>query len=459
VKIPLDAALRATGATLLDAKHAPRKLRICTDTRVLEQGDTFLALRGERFDGNRYVREAIERGAAAVVIDDPSARVEGYAALVVRDALEAYMALGSLARGRFEGSVLAITGSVGKTTTKVLASQLLALRYGDRVLASPANENNEIGVSKLLLSASRSRHDVLVVEMGARNYGDIAKLVAIARPHVAVLTNVGDAHLEIMGSRERLEETKWAIFERGSRAVVNASDLTSIARAPRLAGPPHWFFAGETGAIVPVNGRVTAILGTRELLDSTGARARSMPVDVRLPGAHNRANLAAAAAAALELDVPLTEIAAAIPGLQLPSGRYERILLDTGVTLIFDAYNANAAGMIAALDAFAAEHAERRIALLGSMAELGEAAAELHARVGSHAAATNVDVMLVGGEFAAQLASGASRAGLSSERIVPFSTNADAARWVREHARAGDAVLLKGSRRYKLEEIVEELRS
>ncbi|HEY5339673.1 MAG TPA: cyanophycin synthetase, partial [Candidatus Aquilonibacter sp.] len=177
----------------------------------------------------------------------------------------------------------------------------------------------------------------------------------------------------------------------------------------------------------------------------------------RVPGAHNRANLAAAIAAATELGVPQAAIVETIPSLELPSGRYERIALLSGVVLIYDAYNANTAGMIAALDAFAHEDARRRIALLGSMAELGESAVDLHRRVGGHAAG-KVDFMLVGGEFAGELALGARSAGFPSERIVPFMTNEQAARWVRDHARAGDAVLLKGSRKYRLEEIVEELR-
>jgi UDP-N-acetylmuramoyl-tripeptide--D-alanyl-D-alanine ligase len=260
-----------------------------------------------------------------------------------------------------------------------------------------------------------------------------------------------------MGTRERLEETKWSIFSTGARAVVNARDAASIRRAPTLAHRPHWFFAGESRHEIPTTGRVTAICGS-VLLDSDGPNERSVAVDVRVPGAHNRENLAAAIAAALEFDVDLDAMAAAIPGIILPEGRYQRLRLPSGVVLIYDAYNANAAGMMAALDAFAEEEAGRRIALLGSMAELGEAASELHRQVGRHAAETNVDVMLVGGEFAAELSTGALRAGLSSERIVPFATNAQAAQWVRENARSGDAVLLKGSRKYRLEEIVEELR-
>jgi UDP-N-acetylmuramoyl-tripeptide--D-alanyl-D-alanine ligase len=458
VKIPFEDAAAATQAQVLEIDRAPHRLEIVTDSRTMSPGQTFVALHGERFDGNAYVREAIEKGAAAVVIDDPEALVSGVTALLVKDTLEAYLALAATARSRFRGRVLAITGSAGKTTTKSFAAALLAAQYGDRVIASPANENNEIGVSKFLLAADEERHDVLVVEMGARHYGDIETLVRAARPDLAILTNVGDAHLEIMGSRQRLEATKWGVFSTGARAILNARDVASIGRAPSLAEPPHWFFACEPGENVPMYGRVTALINSSRWIEIDGEREQAHAIRARVPGSHNRANLAAAIAASVEYGVEPDRIVAAVPLLELPRGRYERIALPTGVMLIYDAYNANAAGMIAALDAFAAESARRRIALLGSMAELGEGAADLHRRVGGHAAETNVDVMLVGGEFAGDLAAGARTAGLPSECIVPFLSNEQAASWVREHARAGDAVLLKGSRKYRLEEIVEELR-
>jgi len=458
VKLSFADAAVATDARVLNGDAAPATLDIATDSRTILPDQTFLALHGEHFDGNRYTTDAVKRGAKLLIVDDAEAIRPGIATLLVADTVRAYLALASAARAQFRGRVLAITGSAGKTTTKAFAAQLLAVRYGARVLAAPANENNEIGVSKLLLAADNDAHDVLIVEMGARHYGDIETLVRVTRPDLAILTNVGDAHLEIMGSRERLEETKWALFATGARAILNAGDVASIRRAPSLGTPPHWFFSGDPGGDIPMHGRVTALSGARQWIEIDGERDTLYEIDVRVPGAHNRANMAAAIAAAIEYGVEPMQIVRAIPEIELPRGRYERIALPSGVVLIYDAYNANAAGMMAALDAFAAESAPRHIALLASMAELGEGAADLHRRVGGHAAATKVDVLLVGGEFAGELALGARRAGLSSERIVPFVTNEQAAQWVRAHARAGDAVLLKGSRKYKLEEIVEELR-
>jgi UDP-N-acetylmuramoyl-tripeptide--D-alanyl-D-alanine ligase len=453
----MHAALDAAAGTLFEGGIAPEDVRIVTDTRTLEPGDTFLALRGPNFNGHDYTGEAVRRGAVMVVIDEPQARVEGTPAMLVERTNDAYMALAAAARNLFTGPVIAITGSTGKTTTKVLLKQLLAPRYGDRVLAAPANENNEVGVSRLLLNLSNERHDVAVVEMGARHAGDIARLVRIARPGIGVLTNVGEAHLEIMGSRRELEDTKWAIFGLGARAVLNAQDAVSTERSASLAEPPHWFAALDDGAAFAPDARATALLGRNRLIDWTGGAAREYAVDVRVPGGHNRANLAAALAGALEVGADLESMIAALPTLELPEGRFQSIQLAGRPRIIFDAYNANASGVIAALDAFAQEAGARRIAVLGSMAELGDEAAELHERVGAHAA-TKVDALLVGGDFAELIARGAQRAGFSSQRIVRFATNGEAAAWLRANARPEDVVLLKGSRKYKLEEIVEELK-
>jgi UDP-N-acetylmuramoyl-tripeptide--D-alanyl-D-alanine ligase len=459
MKLPLELAIAATGATLIGSDAAPSTLRVCTDTRTLEPGDTFLALRGERFDGHDFAAEAVRRGAALLVIDDEKRCVAGAAAMIVGDTQAAYMALAGAARGLFEGSVIGITGSTGKTTTKAFLVQLLAERYRGRVLAAPGNENNEIGVSKLMLELSNSEHDVVVVEMGARHYGDIATLVEIARPQLGILTNVGEAHLEIMGSRARLEETKWALFSGGARAILNGADSVSRQRAPALSSTPHWFAADVSSLESPAGFEVlTAFADPNRLIHRRGAQTFESDVAVRVPGRHNRANLAAAVAGAIELGVPLERLADAVAEVRLPEGRYDRIPIAGGIALIYDAYNANASSMIAALDAFAAEGAARRIAVLASMAELGGESKTLHERVGEHAASF-VDVLVLRGEYATDVARGAQRAGLDAERIVRVETNAEAIAWLREHARADDLVLLKGSRKYKLEEIVEELRA
>jgi len=457
MRLPLSLAVTALGATLYDADGAPDDVHVSTDTRTLQPGDTFVALTGERFNGHDYTAEAVKRGAAMLVVDEADARVHGTATLLVDRTRLAYMSLAGVAREQFKGRVIAITGSAGKTTTKAFLTQLLGVRFGDRVAVSPANENNEIGVSKLLLRASNDEHDVIVVEMGARQFGDIATLVGLAKPEVGILTNIGDAHLEIMGSRDRLAETKWALFANGARAVLNADDSQSIARAELLPHPPHWFAARPDGSGIPL-GHATALIGTSRLIDVQTGNTREIAVDVGVPGMHNRANAAAAIAGALELGVELEAMPDTIAKLRLPQGRFESFATPGGWRIIYDAYNANASGTIAALDAFAMEKPERGIAVLGSMAELGDESARLHERVGAHAA-KRADVLLLGGDYADAMERGAQGAGLSKQLIVRFDANSDVVRWLREHARRGDVVLLKGSRKYAMEHIVEELLS
>jgi UDP-N-acetylmuramoyl-tripeptide--D-alanyl-D-alanine ligase len=457
MKVPIHLAMAAISATLFDADDAPMLLDVSTDTRTIQPGDTFLALHGENYNGHDYCAEAIAKGAAMSIVDQPESRIKGHATMVVMRTQWSYMALAGVARDLFKGRVIAITGSAGKTTTKAFLTQLLATRYGTRVLAAPGNENNEIGVSKLFLNSSNEDYDAIVVEMGARQPNDIATLVTIAKPDVGILTNVGEAHLEIMGSREKLADAKWALFGRGARAVLNAGDEVSKARASDLPQPPHWFDILDAGAPLPTDRRGTYLQGS-QLIDVDGDTVRRLEVSLAVPGTHNRVNALAAVAGALELDADFDAIAAALAHLHLPEGRFESFAVPGDWRIIYDAYNANASGTIAALDALAQEKPARAIALLGSMAELGDESEALHERVGAHAA-KRTDVLLVGGEHADALARGAAGGGMDARAIVTVPTNADAVKWLREHARAGDAVLLKGSRKYKLEEILEEFRS
>ncbi|MBV9271128.1 MAG: UDP-N-acetylmuramoyl-tripeptide--D-alanyl-D-alanine ligase [Candidatus Eremiobacteraeota bacterium] len=451
MNVCVDSVIAATAAVVRRPDLLPKEFVLSTDTRSLQPGQTYLALRGEQFDGHDYVALALGKGACGVIVERPESVPDGVAALVVPDTKRAYMQIAREARKRWHGRAVAITGSAGKTTTKAFLQQLLCAIYGDRrVYASPGNENNELGVSKLLF-ALQPQHEFAVIEMGARHPGEIAELVEISLPDVGVLTNIGEAHLEIFGSRETLAATKWGLFSHGAQAVLNADDAESRARAKTLDAPPRWFGTGEG----PERG--TWLNGDSLVITDEG-EPRSYGVQVPFPGAHNRANLAAAIAGARALGADGETLAEAAATLRLPAGRYERMMLRNGVVLIYDAYNANLSGMIATLDAFAHENAAHRIAVLSSMAELGAEALSMHRRVGEHAARANLDTLLVGGDFAEDLAAGAEAAGFPPDRIVEFRGNHDAATWLRDNTRSGDVVLLKGSRKYKLEEIVEGLR-
>jgi UDP-N-acetylmuramoyl-tripeptide--D-alanyl-D-alanine ligase len=463
VKLPLADVIAATRASVVEQEGFPALLGFSTDSRSLQEGDVFLALRGEHFDGHAFVLEARSRGACAAVVDEPGALPDGMPGLVVGNTTQAYLALAGAARRRTAAQVVAITGSTGKTTTKSLLAQLLA-HGGETVAATPANENNEIGVAKLFLSLDATA-DYVVVELGARHYGEIEPLAHVAWPDVAVLTNIGDAHLEIMGSPERLAETKFGIFATGAQPVLCRVDAESRRRGPALSRAPEWFDVVRVAHDhPPARPQATTVLeedvdrARLSLLHYDHNEAPSGGrIDLRLPGYHNRWNLAAAAAAAFALGTPMDAIIAAVPALTLPSGRYERSRIGE-IEIIFDAYNASMSGTLATLHSFVNEPASRRIAVLGSMAELGDGAPLMHERVGASAGRAQVDALLVGGRYAEDLARGARDAGLAAHAIVPFASNEDAVAWLSANVRPGDLLLFKGSRMYKLEEIVEGLR-
>ncbi len=457
MKLDAQAAVDATGAVVHHASALPASFGVSTDTRSLAPGDAFLALRGSRFDGHDFATEAIGCGAHVVIVEDARPLPPDVAALVVEDTKAAYLALGALARRASRAHVIAITGSTGKTTTRALLAQILEAVAPGRVAATAANENNEIGVAKSLLAIDRDAR-YAVLEFGARHYGEIEPLARAAAPDVALLTNVGDAHLEIMGSQERLAQTKWGIFSTGASAVLNVADATSRAWARKLAAPPTWFALDAETDGVALGGNVVALCGRERLIVFDAGGARGYDCALAVAGDHNRRNAVAAVAAALALRVPASAIAPALRTLTLPAGRYERLALND-CEAIYDAYNASMSGTLATLQSFAAEPATRRIAVLASMAELGADAADMHAAVGASAARAHLDTLLVGGDFAEHLARGARAAGYDPARIVPFADNAAAVDWLRRNVRPGDLLLFKGSRRYRLEDVVAGLRS
>jgi len=440
-------SIAALDARTLRAHRLPARLGISTDTRTLRPGDTYLALRGERFDGHQYVAEAFAKGAVACIVADPAVVPADLPALIVHDTTAAYLELAHLARTRTRGGVIGITGSAGKTTTKTFLAQLLA---GSQIpaVATPANENNEIGVSKFLLALDDGDARVAIVEMGARKFRDLDPLVDAARPDVGILTNIGEAHLEIFGSHRRLADTKWALFERGARAVLNLSDVESCARAADLAAPPLWFGIGT--ATPPSGAPAVVVRDAQTLVVHDGTARTEHPIDVRVPGAHNRTNLAAALAGAVALGHPPAKLLGAVASVTLPSGRYESVALPGGARLIYDAYNANLSGTLATLEAFAAEPAGRRIAVLGGMAELGPQAPDMHERAG-RAAAERASIVLCGGDFRDDTLRGAGAGG------VAYDGNAAAIAWLQAELRDGDVVLLKGSRKYEMETIARAL--
>lgn len=441
------AALRARAIGTM-----PEQISCSIDTRSLKPGQTYLALKGENFDGHRFLDQAQQAGATAAIVSETANVPAGLATIVVDDTHAALLELARVARNHFCGAVIGITGSAGKTTTKAFLAQILTHAHIGKIAATPQNENNEIGVSKVLLGLGSEA--AAVVEMGARKRDDIAPLVAMARPHVAILTNIGEAHIGVFGSHEELARTKWQLFSSGARAVLSLADTASRERYTTLEAEP--LFCGiETDA--PLTGLPMLILSGEELLLRTPGQADVRATLTALPpGEHNVRNLLVACGAAILTGLALPVVARAASGLNMPHGRYERLATSFGATIIHDAYNASPSGTIATLKAFALEPG-RRVVVLGSMAELGDEAVAAHRRVGAALACVGATKVFLGGEYAHELEAGALAAGIAASILERFTDNVSATQSLRALLQSGDVVVVKGSRMYRLEQIIDAL--
>jgi UDP-N-acetylmuramoyl-tripeptide--D-alanyl-D-alanine ligase len=423
---------------------------VVTDSRALQAGDFFIALRGARFDGHEFVAEAFNRGAVGVIVEAGVPRgghtvPEGRTIVEVGDTTVALQDLAHAVREATAAKVVAITGSAGKTTTKDTIADFLSGSY--RVVKNKGNLNNHIGLPLSLLQL-RDSPDVAVMELGMNHAGEIRTLVAIADPDVRVWTNVGDAHLGFFESADAIADAKAEILESAEPhdlLVCNADDPRVMARVPRFAGRTVSF--GEAaGASV----RASAIEDRG--LDGMRARVATPDgetlIETPLLGRGNLANVLAATAVALELGVPLEVVAERAKALR-PSDRRGAVhRLRSGVTLVDDSYNSSPSALQRALDVIANEQrAARKVAVLGEMLELGTFSSALHRDAGHAAAAAGLNVLfVVGGGPVRELGEAAVAAGMDPANVRYFPESAAAAPEIAAALRSGDVVLVKGSR-------------
>jgi UDP-N-acetylmuramoyl-tripeptide--D-alanyl-D-alanine ligase len=442
---------------------------VSIDTRTLRRGDLFVAIRGERFDGADFAAAAIERGAAGVVIErgrpgapppdqGDRAGTQGSVVIEVDDTIAALQRLALAVRRRAGTKVVAITGSAGKTTTKEITGELLATRYS--VVRNRGNLNNHIGLPLSLIEL-RKRPEVAVVELGMNHAGEISTLVRIAEPEIRVWTNVGEAHLGFFESIDAIADAKAEIFEGATPTTVlvaNGDDDRVVRRLPRFGGRVVTFAMDRDADV-----RATAIRGRSIEGTDVQVATRRGTIDVTLPliGRGNVANLLAAIAVAMELDIPLSGIAERVRHLVPPSRRGEVLKLAGGVTVIDDSYNANPTATKRALELLAENsgHA-RRIAVIGEMLELGGASIALHEQIGRAAATAKVDWMIaVGGPAAKALGAAAVAAGMPAASVEYVASSDEAADIVAVRVSPGDLVLVKGSRGVRTDRVVERLKA
>ncbi len=427
---------------------------VSTDTRSIQPGDLFIALKGEHFDGAKFVPDALKAGAVAAVVSsvgyeqirsilDPRSSI-----LIVEDTR---LALGQLAahwRNQFAIPLIAITGSNGKTTVKEMLAAILRAATGNEegVLATQGNFNNDIGMPLTLLRL-RAQHRYAVIEMGMNHPGEIDYLTHIARPDVALVNNATGAHLAGLGSVEGVARAKGEIFAGLSdmgAAIINADDAHAALWRPMTGGHRVLDFSLEHPAAV--QGTWTAEGYGGELVAQTPVG--ELRVALQVPGEHNARNALAAATAALAVQVPLVTIAKGLEGFGGVAGRLQRKQARHGALLIDDTYNANPASMRAALEVLAQARG-KRLFVLGDMGELGENAAQFHAEIGIAARELGIERLLALGPLSAEAVREFGTAGRHYADIEALQKDLE------QELDAQTTVLVKGSRFMKMERVVQ----
>lgn len=410
-------------------------IEICTDSRKVTPGSLFVALKGERFDGHAFLQQALDMGAAAVMGETA---FDGKPYLRVKSTSQALLDLAAGYRRQFSIPVVAITGSVGKTTTKEMVAEVLSQKYC--CLKTEGNFNNEIGVP-LTLFRLEDRHEIAVLEMGMNHFGELSRLTRAAAPDAVIINNIGMSHIENLGSQEGILKAKLEILEGlqpGGTALFNGDD-EYLSRANPACNVVR-YGCGEGCQL-----RAEKIEAENQLFSFV---CKELPGRVTIPmlGRHNIYNALAAIAAGLLFQVPEEKIIRGIEQTQ-SVGMRMKTEQHGGITVILDCYNANPDSMRAGISVLKETKGGRKIALLGDMLELGEYSARAHFDVGVFA--SGLDSVLTVGSVSEQICRGAE--GVSVKKH--FTTNEEACNFLESYLHKGDILLIKGSRGMKMEEI------
>jgi len=439
--------IEATGGLLMNGSPASEFSGVSTDTRKIEEGSLFIAIKGPNFDGHDFTAEAAKKGAfGAVVIRDITPPNDDFIVIKVKETVKALGDIAGFHRSRFDIPVIALTGSNGKTTAKEMLALILSAKY--KVLKNEGTENNYIGVPQTLLKLSKD-YDIAVVELGTNHPGEIAYLADIVRPNCGMIINIGPSHLEFFGSVENVMKEKLDLLKRlgeDALAVVNGDDAGLVANAKKICEEVLTFGLGEgcdfmAGQIHESDCGINFALNGIYL------------VKLRTLGRHNVYNALAAIAAASLYGIGAEAAAKALEDFVPPKLRMEYQKCD-GIEFIFDCYNSNPASLKSAIETLRdLEAGERKVLIAGDMLELGASGQELHREVGRFAAKAKIDIFVSVGPLSGYILEGAQEEGIGGKSLLRFENSVEAAKALKDILRKGDLVLVKGSRGMKMEEI------
>jgi UDP-N-acetylmuramoyl-tripeptide--D-alanyl-D-alanine ligase len=450
MKLPLSKIEEFLGATgECELKEVAQGYSI--DSRTIQPGELFFAVKGERLDGHDYVHQALERGAvSAVVRKDQLARFTVKTCLLaVDDTLIALQTLASAVRRLWGKPVVGVTGSAGKTTTKEAIAHVLASRY--RVLKSEGNFNNHFGLPLMLLKL-QPEQEIAVIEMGMSHAGEIAALARIAHPDIGVVTVVAPVHLEYFNSIGDIARAKYELIEslpHHGTAILNADDEYVSQFGRDFKGKVIFYGTQRRAEIRAEHIESRGADGSVFDLVVHGHRERA---ELHLVGAHNIHNALAAAAVGVERGIPLNDVIGALATLA-PADKRGQVVQVGNIKVVNDCYNSNPKALEAMVDALAEMPAKRRIVVAGEMLELGPTGEQMHRASGRHIAEKKIDVLIGVRGLAQPMVESAKAAGMRAEFVA---TPEEAGEWLAREAEDGDVVLLKASRGVKLEKALEK---
>lgn len=448
--------LKATYGELISGSSNSVIENISTDSRSIKNGDFFIPIIGESFNGHEFISDSYTKGAIGAFTEEDGIKVSDDSKILIR-VKDTTKALGDIAkyyRTKYKIPFIGITGSVGKTSTKDMIASGIGKKL--KVLKTEGNFNNQIGVPLTILNLDEI-HEAAVIEMGMRGFGEIGYLSSIVKPDIGVITNIGVSHIEKLGSRQNILKAKMEILEdlnEKGLLVLNGDDSLLSGFKDILKIRTVFFGLEEYCTYQAYD---IAFKGENGISFNIIINDRTYNVKVPSPGKHNVYNALAGIAVGLELGISAETIIEGIADYSASSMRLDIQELN-GVKIINDCYNASPNSMEAAIDVlFELGHARRKVAVLGSMLELGELSKKAHKTLGKFAINKNIDYIFTVGEFGRQIAEGALENGASIEKVTCFKDSKEAAAALKEFLRQGDIVLIKGSRAMKMEQIVNAL--
>lgn len=456
-KLGLNEIVEATKGELIFGDLSKGISGICTDSRKVAEGNLFIPLKGENFDGHAFIEDCFKKGATASLtseVADGINAVEGKALIKVEDTLAALGDIARYYRGLFDIPLVGITGSVGKTSTKDMIACVLQQKFN--VLKTSGNFNNHIGLPLTVMNLERD-HEAAVLEMGMSGLGEISYLTKIAKPRIAVITNIGMSHIEKLGSKQNILKAKMEIMEGlpdDGIVILNGDDSLLYGLKGFLKYKTIYYGTEEGLDLQAYN---IKSMGESGICFEVTIGNNDYKVNIPVPGTHNVSNALAAIAVGLNMGMPVESIIEGIASYS-PANMRLNIVGSKGYKVINDAYNASPQSMESAIDVLKDTcEGNRTIAVLGDMLEMGEWAYKAHVGVGKYVASKDISYLVTVGENGRSIAKGALEAGVPSERVFSFDDNDGAKKFLKSFVKEGDYILIKGSRGMKMEEIAQDL--